>query len=167
VINVSGQGGANGPMIGTFQIDNFDVSNEPAMQRVIVDNPNQAGSSGSGIDPGQVHFDRMVAQFRTTDRAISIDDALLRGASIGATFSGRYNLETTEIAITGTYLPAYAFNNLFSRVPILGLALGGGFREGLIGVTFKIQGPIGSPQIFVNPLSVVAPGIFRKIFEFQ
>ena len=69
--------------------------------------------------------------------------------------------------ITGTYLPAYAFNNLFSRIPLLGLALGGGMREGLIGVTFKIDGPIAQPQVFFNPLSAVAPGIFRKIFEFQ
>ena len=34
-------------------------------------------------------------------------------------------------------------------------------------MTFKIDGPIGQPQVFFNPLSAVAPGIFRKIFEFQ
>ena len=44
---------------------------------------------------------------------------------------------------------------------------GGGCREGLIGVTFKIEGPIAEPHVFFNPLSAVAPGIFRKIFEFQ
>ena len=87
--------------------------------------------------------------------------------SVGATFSGRYDLSTAAIDITGTYLPAYAFNNLFSRIPILGIALGGGSREGLFGVTFKISGPIAQPQVFFNPLSAVAPGIFRKIFEFQ
>jgi hypothetical protein len=64
-------------------------------------------------------------------------------------------------------LPAYAINNLFGRIPLLGIALGGGMREGLIGVTFKVDGPIGQPQVYFNPLSAVAPGIFRKIFEFQ
>ncbi|MEJ0098137.1 MAG: hypothetical protein WDM84_09820 [Bauldia sp.] len=49
---------------------------------------------------------------------------------------------------------------------MLGLALGGGASEGLIGVTFKIQGPITQPEVFFNPLSAVTPGIFRKIFEF-
>lgn len=165
VMNISGQGAPGAPVIGNVDLSNFDVSNEPAMERVIVNDANQPGSGG--FDTRRVHFDRMVAQFRVNDRILAIDDALLRGASIGAIFSGRYNLDTTEVSITGTYLPAYSFNNLFSRVPILGLALGGGFREGLIGVTFKIQGPIGSPQIYVNPLSAVAPGIFRKIFEFQ
>jgi hypothetical protein len=69
--------------------------------------------------------------------------------------------------MTGTYLPAYAFNNLFGQIPILGMVMGGGMREGLIGVTFKIDGPIAQPQVFFNPLSAIAPGIFRKIFEFQ
>ena len=39
--------------------------------------------------------------------------------------------------------------------------------EGLIGVTFKVEGPIAQPEVAFNPLSAVAPGIFRKIFEFQ
>jgi hypothetical protein len=70
------------------------------------------------------------------------------------------------VDITGTYIPAYALNNLFSKIPIIGLALGGP-GEGLFGVTFRIAGPIASPEVFFNPLSAVAPGIFRKIFEFQ
>ena len=35
-----------------------------------------------------------------------------------------------------------------------------------IGVTFKVEGPIASPSLTVNPLSMITPGIFRKIFEF-
>ena len=96
-----------------------------------------------------------------------IEDALLRGAAIGATFTGRYDLPSASISLSGTYLPAYAFNNLFSRIPIVGIIAGGGLTEGLIGVTFKIEGPIAEPRVFFNPLSAVAPGIFRKIFEFQ
>ena len=46
-------------------------------------------------------------------------------------------------------------------------ALGGGTSGGLIGVTFKIEGTTEEPRLFINPLSAVAPGIFRKIFEFQ
>jgi hypothetical protein len=160
VMRVAGQAGKSGPLVGTLQVDGFDVQNEPAMERVVVNNTDS-------FNPHSVHFDRMVARFRRTDRVLTIEDALLAGATVGATFSGRYELSSTELSITGTYLPAYAFNNLFSKIPILGLALGGGTREGLIGVTFKIEGPIAQPQVFFNPLSAVAPGIFRKIFEFQ
>ena len=132
------------------------------MERMVVNN-----APSAEFNPTRVRFDRMVARFSRSDRVIVIEDALLAGATVGATFSGRYDLSSTNVSITGTYLPAYAFNNLFSRVPILGFALGGGMREGLIGVTFKVDGPIAQPQVFFNPLSAVAPGIFRKIFEFQ
>jgi hypothetical protein len=32
-------------------------------------------------------------------------------------------------------------------------------------MTFAVQGPTASPQVLVNPLSLVAPGIFRDIFQ--
>jgi hypothetical protein len=164
-IRLSGEAQRNSSMLGTMEVSAFDVLDEPAMERMLV-NPNQYPGA-SGFNPRRVHFDRMVARFRRTDRVLVIEDALLAGATVGATFSGRYELPTAHVSMTGTYLPAYAFNNLFSRIPILGLALGGGMREGLIGVTFKIDGPIAQPQVYFNPLSAVAPGIFRKIFEFQ
>ncbi len=165
-IALNGQGGPNGPMVGTMQIADFYVLNEPAMTRVGVGR-NTTGGNPDGFDPTRVHFDRMIARFSKTQRAVVIEDALLRGAALGATFSGRYDLPSASIALSGTYLPAYAFNNLFSRIPIIGVIAGGGLSEGLIGVTFKIEGPIANPRVFFNPLSAVAPGIFRKIFEFQ
>ena len=165
-VSLKGQGPGNAPLVGSMEIDNFDVVNEPAMAKVGVGR-NAPGGAADGFTPGRVHFDRMVARFNKTQRAVVIEEALLRGAAIGATFSGRYDLRDATVSLTGTYLPAYAFNNLFSRIPVIGLIAGGGFREGLIGVTFKIEGPIAEPRVFFNPLSAVAPGIFRKIFEFQ
>ncbi|MBN9353394.1 MAG: hypothetical protein J0H04_05205, partial [Hyphomicrobium denitrificans] len=31
--------------------------------------------------------------------------------------------------------------------------------------TFAVQGPTANPQVIVNPLSLVAPGIFREVFQ--
>ena len=155
------------PMNGSLTVDNFRVLNEPAMQKVVSSNTPSPEGGTTGFDANSVHFDKMIANFRKTDQSLSIEDALLRGPAVGATFSGRYNLDTTEVSILGTYLPNYNFNNAFSRIPVIGLMLSGGFREGLIGVTFKIEGTLSSPKLFYNPLSAVAPGIFRKIFEFQ
>ena len=163
---LNGQGGPNAPMVGAVEIGDFYVVNEPAMARVGVGR-NSGNGTADGFDPARVHFDHMLARFSSTARAIVIEDALLRGAAVGATFSGRYDLTDTSIALSGTYLPAYAFNNLFSHIPIIGVIAGGGLTEGLIGVTFKVEGPIAEPHVFFNPLSAVAPGIFRKIFEFQ
>ena len=155
--------GPGGPFVGQMAITNFDILNEPAVRQAVSTVP-----SRQTIDTARLHFERMTAHFRLTGEAISIDEALLRGQSVGATFNGRLDLIRSQVTINGTYLPVYAVNNIFSRVPLLGLVLGGGNKEGgLIGVTFRIEGPIDAPQVYFNPLSAVAPGIFRKIFEFH
>ena len=43
----------------------------------------------------------------------------------------------------------------------------GGRNEGLLGITYKIVGPLAQPTMTFNPMSAIAPGIFRKIFEYQ
>ena len=52
-------------------------------------------------------------------------------------------------------------------MPIIGRILGGGANEGLIGVTFQVAGSLEKPVLRVNPMSVVAPGFLRKLFEFR
>ena len=76
-------------------------------------------------------------------------------------------LNLTDLSSKGTFLPAYGLNNFASKIPILGLALGGGTKSGLIGVTYRLAGKAKNPQLFVNPMSLIAPGIFRQIFEFR
>ncbi|MEJ0098136.1 MAG: hypothetical protein WDM84_09815 [Bauldia sp.] len=43
VVSLSGKADHGGPLLGTLQIDNFDVVNEPAMAKVISRNPNGTG----------------------------------------------------------------------------------------------------------------------------
>jgi hypothetical protein len=168
VVTLNGNGVGAGPLAGTFEVAKFDVVNEPAMQRIAFGNGAESGGATKAqFNPTRVTFDRLTVQFLRDKKSLVVDEAVLRGAEIGATFAGRYDVASTNIVITGTYLPAYGFNNLFSQIPILGLALGGGAQEGLIGITFKVEGPVAGPDIYFNPLSAVAPGIFRKIFEFQ
>ncbi len=158
---------SSAPLLGSIELTNFAIVDEPVMKSVVSASASDPSGRRSGFDPNNVRFDRLVISFAHTDQAVTVREALLGGPAIGATFNGRIDLASSTVSINGTYLPAYQFNNLFGRLPIIGLALGAGSREGLIGVTFKIQGSTDDPRVFINPLSVVAPGIFRKIFEFQ
>jgi hypothetical protein len=85
---------------------------------------------------------------------------------MGAIINGWVDVQVGELAITGTYIPDYQYNNLFGRIPLFGLALGAGPREGLFGITFRVAGPFATARLDVNPLSLLAPGILRKFFEF-
>jgi hypothetical protein len=37
----------------------------------------------------------------------------------------------------------------------------------VVGITFAIKGKLDDPTVLVNPMSVMAPGIFRQIFDFN
>ena len=52
-------------------------------------------------------------------------------------------------------------------LPLVGAILGNGRDRGLIGVTYRLRGNVKKPELEINPLSVIAPGIFRSIFEYR
>lgn len=45
--------------------------------------------------------------------------------------------------------------------------LGGGRDEGLAGIAYKLFGPLDGAKLNMNPISATAPGIFRRIFEYN
>ena len=94
-------------------------------------------------------------------------DGVLRGPLLGASFQGMLYDPKGNMDMTGTFMPAYGLNRIFGEIPIIGALLGNGRDHGLIGVTFKLEGDADSPGVQINPLSVIAPGIFRSIFEFR
>ena len=116
-LSITGQrDGPDGPLVGTFELLDFNLMNEPAVSKI-------AASRGgaAAVNLSHAHFDRMVARFRKVDRRINIDEALLRGATTGATFNGRFDLAASRMAINGTFIPAYDFNNAIGHIPLVGL----------------------------------------------
>ncbi len=51
--------------------------------------------------------------------------------------------------------------------PLLGDLLKGRDNEGVFGITFAVQGKTSNPDVVVNPVSMLAPGFLRQIFEFD
>ena len=151
----------DGALYGQVQMTGFTVAGEPALARLMA--PPQGGEA----DADSVPFDHLTFGYVQRGSMLTIQDILLRGGDMGATGAGWIDFGAGQMAIAGTYIPAYAFNNMFSHIPIIGLALGGGNNEGLFGITFQVAGPTDNVAMQINPLSAIAPGIFRKIFQFQ
>jgi autotransporter translocation and assembly factor TamB len=94
-----------------------------------------------------------------------LSEGTMNGEAIGLTVDGTLDFTHDSVDMRGTFVPIYAFNNMFARIPVVGLILGGGSEEqGLIGVNWRISGKASAPVLSINPLSAVAPGIFRQIF---
>ena len=99
--------------------------------------------------------------------SIAVDGGVVRGIDVGATFQGTVRDRNGNMDMTGTFMPAYGLNRLFGELPLIGVLLGNGRDRGLLGITFKLIGPFAKPNLTINPLSIIAPGVFRSIFEFQ
>jgi hypothetical protein len=108
------------------------------------------------IDQGQPETNRNV-------RLIKIKDGQTSGASLGLTFEGRIDKWANTLDIGGTIIPVSDLNKLVSAIPLVGDILTGG-GGGVFAATYTIQGPKDQPTVMVNPLSVLAPGILRKLF---
>ncbi len=90
---------------------------------------------------------------------------MVRGPVLGGTIDGMIDYARDDMHLRGTLIPLYGANNLLGPVPVVGLFLGGE-KEGLVGVTYEVVGKPGNPVLHVNPLSALAPGLLRKVFEF-
>ena len=163
--------GAPGVSEGTFRLTDFRLMEEPKSGRAATAKEGRDGIRQ--IELRRVEFDRSTdfdrasARFSQRDGVINVSDGVAKGNSVGATATGQIDLNNARLSLSGTYIPAYGLNNLVGKIPIVGAIAGAGANEGLVGITFRVVGPIEDPILQINPLSAVAPGIFRRIFEFQ
>ncbi|MEK9965240.1 MAG: AsmA-like C-terminal domain-containing protein [Rhodospirillaceae bacterium] len=145
---------------GQLDMQNFLLTEGPVGAQIL------ALTSFSGIADvlgGEgLTFRRVELPFTLTDREITITEAKARGANIGVLATGRIERETDEIQMTGEIVPAYTLNSLLANIPLIGTVLSGG-ADGVFAATFDVQGPIDDPDVSVNPLSVLTPGIIRRL----
>ncbi len=144
---------------GVINISNFTVKGVPELDRVAAGGP-------AGV-PNGVAFSALRAGFTRQSGQLTIRDGVVKGPTIGATIEGSIDYAGNSVRMSGTFVPMYGLNNMFGQLPVIGLFLGGGSNEGLIGVTYEVVGTPGQPLLRVNPISAMAPGVLRKIFEFN
>jgi hypothetical protein len=144
---------------GLLTISNFTVRGEGALDR--------AAAGGPPGTPSGISFSALRAEFTRQSGLITVREGVVKGPSLGLTIEGNIDFNTNQVRMSGTIIPMYGLNNMFGQVPLLGLFIGGGSNEGLIGVTYEVVGSPGVPVLRVNPISALLPGVTRKIMEFN
>ncbi len=142
------------PQVGILFIRDFAVRGEQGLDRIVAQAPDQNRNG--------VPFSEMHADFTRFPGKMAVRNGVVRGPLVGATISGQINYTRNDVHLRGTLVPFYGLNNMFGQIPIVGLVLGAGANEGLVGITYEAVGPIAAPQILVNPVSAIAPGVLRK-----
>ncbi|MGB8399707.1 DUF3971 domain-containing protein [Bradyrhizobium sp.] len=144
---------------GLITVRDFSVKGEAQLERAAAGGP-------VGVQNG-ISFSALRAEFTRQSGQLMIRDGVVKGPTIGATIEGSIDYVGNAVRMSGTFVPLYGLNNMFGQLPVIGLFLGGGSNEGLIGVTYEVVGTPGQPVLRVNPISAMAPGVLRKIFEFN
>ena len=167
-----GQGGGPRDLAGNATLENFRLADAPVLAKLL----NAMSLSGmlSLLNGEQgLSFKKAHVNFNWTDRGqplqtqnvrlLHLSDGKTSGASLGLTFEGNIDQWHNSYDMKGTIIPVSDINKLFSIIPILGPVLTAN-GEGVIAATYTIKGPKSQPDVMVNPLSVLAPGILRKVF---
>lgn len=165
----------DGPFTGPVRATDFIIEGEPRIA-ALVSQPVEAAERGANIgeidtfrriEVQRVRFQEARGSIEKGETYLRVSDGIFNNSQIGLTFDGIVFDKSDRMDLVGTFLPAIGLSRAIGSIPFVGEILGNGRDSGLIGVTFRLSGPMRNPQIEVNPMSLVAPGVFRRVFEFR
>jgi hypothetical protein len=171
-VNLEGKGAAE--KTGILWVDDFRILGDPVVSEVFsnsddsrpaIDGAVSRSSKGKRVTREVFEFNRMVVPFSVGYGQFVMSDSQLRGPMLGASIRGKVDFKMRRVNLGGTYVPLQGLNSALCEIPLFGQILTGPKCEGITGMTFAIQGPMDRPEVIVNPLSMLAPGIFRDIFQ--
>ncbi|MEM8536988.1 MAG: AsmA-like C-terminal region-containing protein [Pseudomonadota bacterium] len=147
--------GAAGTFDGMLDVNDIRIRDAPTIA-ALLDAISVVGLLQQ-LDGQGLAFDQVSARFRLTPDAVIISEASAIGPGLGISVDGFYTLATKQIDLQGVVSPFFLVNSIGSFLTRRG--------EGLIGFNFNIGGSTDAPQVSVNPLSALTPGMFREIFR--
>ncbi|MEZ5955145.1 MAG: AsmA-like C-terminal domain-containing protein [Hyphomonas sp.] len=88
-----------------------------------------------------------------------------QGPALGLTANGFVEPKEGNIQFDGVLVPSFGMNSALGTIPIIGDLVVGRDGEGVFSLTYGIRGTMEKANVSVNPLSALAPGVIRRIFE--
>lgn len=151
------------PRPGALEASGLRVVNAPILAKIFA-----AGSltgladlvNGDGIE-----LTSASANFSFDKGVVRVSEARATGPSVGMTAKGSFGVGAGEFDLSGAVAPAYGVNSILGRTPLIGDIFVNREGEGLLALAYTIDGPATEPRVTVNPLSALAPGVLRRMFE--
>lgn len=160
---LNGSVGDSGVLTARVDGNRWKVVEEPALARL-----STASKSGPTEGLSTADISRLVLDLKLGGGMLTLSEGFIRTETAGLTMSGDVDFTKNALRLAGSYLPANQLDGFLAAIPLLGQTVfAGGGRSGLFGVSYRLSGPIDAPALTVNPLSAIAPGIFRRLFELK
>ncbi len=155
---------ANGRADMTIKGEDFQVVRAPAMGRLLSSIGSLRGL-GETLNGEGISFNGLEAPITIVDGKVYVAESRAAGPSLGITAKGSIQLADGIVDLDGVVVPIYGLNSVLGGLPVLGQLFTSRRGEGLFAMTYSMNGPSNLPRVTVNPLSAIAPGILRRIFE--
>ena len=140
---------------GTARIRNVRVRNASVLTELL-NAISVVGLLEQMTDSGLV-FNEADGEFLLTPEAVEVRRGSAIGASLGVSMAGVYQSGSGRLSMQGVVSPIYLLNGIGALFTRRG--------EGVFGFNYTLRGTADDPQIDVNPLSILTPGMFREIFR--
>ena len=112
-----------------------------------------------------VLFSRIDVPLKLANGRYVVTGAKAQGPALGLTTSGYMEGKSGAIEFNGVLVPSFGMNSALGGIPIIGDLVVGRDGEGVFSLTYAISGTLEKANVSVNPLSALAPGVIRRIFE--
>ncbi len=149
---------------GKAEIRDFTVVKAPALTKIL--SVLSLTGIGEALSDRGLKFTKMEVDFswlfRKNGSLLVLKNGRTSGNSLGILFDGTFDNEKRFVDISGTIAPMAGLNKLIGKIPLLGDILTGG-SGGVFAATYSVKGSSDNPVISANPLSVLTPGILRRI----
>ena len=165
--NLGVAGGAPDEAMGKLEARDLRVANAPLLARIF------AAGSLPGLSDLLTGEGIMIAEAYSTFTLDDNNDVNLlgfraSGPSVGITAAGGIGFgKEGALSLNGSVAPVYAVNSVLGHAPLIGDIFVNRSGEGLIALSYNAVGAVSAPVVTVNPLSVLTPGVFRRMFEPQ
>ncbi len=151
-------------LLGRAELTNFRVVNAPALAKLL--GVMSLSGLGQTLNGEGLVFTKLESKFdwlyRPKGSLLVLKDGRTSGNSLGLTFDGTFDKAQNYVDVKGTIIPLSGVNKVIGDIPLLGDLLTGG-TGALIAATYTMEGEGKEPEVSVNPLSALTPGILRRI----
>ena len=147
---------------GTIEAKKFTIADSKVFSELLA--AKEFAKAQEELEENGLSFESFDSDFVQYDEVLTFTSGSAKGPTLGVTIDGFMDQKYDDISLGGTIIPAYGLNSLLSNIPLLGTILAGGKGEGVFAATYEMSGSIEDPDVNINPLMALAPGILRKIF---
>jgi len=152
-------------VVGNINIDDFVINKAPLLARLL------SAASLQGIvnifSGRGIHFRNGEAEFSLTPESLHLKKVRLESLSIGLLLRGSIDRLHHKVNFEGELIPLYMINTFLAQIPLVGNWISGGREEGIFMTNFTLTGNRQDPDLAINPITTVTPGLMREFLMSQ